>query len=66
MNLSPITLHHGEVFSKLTVIRQSKTDRRRWKVGCSCGHTFFARRQDLMKGRVRQCIRCTNGPKPTR
>lgn len=67
MNLAPITIEHGERYFNLTVLRQSKGDHRRWKVGCVCGFQFFVRRQDLMKGRVRECIRCTNGPsRPTR
>lgn len=58
-----ITLKHGDEFERLTVLSVYKKDARKCVVGCACGHQFLARRAHLLKGRITQCIRCTNGPR---
>jgi hypothetical protein len=60
MLLAPITLEHGEVYGKLTVLDRVHTKRgTRYRVGCTCGYSgMLLRAAQLMKGSVKGCLKC--------
>ena len=69
MNLAPVTLEHGEVFGKLTVLRKIKPKGGKrgpeYICGCECGtKKTIVRASDLMKGRVKSCFRCAGSSSP--
>jgi hypothetical protein len=61
MQLVPVTIEHGEVFGKLTVLRKivSKERGPRYVCGCICGSKKrIATANQLMKGTVKSCLKC--------
>lgn len=58
MELRPVTLEHGERYGRLTVLRPARYGKSRYVVGCDCGWRMTARKSDLMKGRVKSCLKC--------
>lgn len=61
MNLHPVTLEHGEVFGKLTVLRKLESKERgpRYVCGCVCGfQNVRASAKQLMRGKVKSCLKC--------
>jgi hypothetical protein len=61
MNLAPITLEHGEVYGKLTVLGKVKKydGRTLYRVGCVCGHSgLILSARKLMSGKVKACRKC--------
>jgi hypothetical protein len=61
MNLSPVTFEKGEKYGKLTVLGKVKTKNGvRWRCGCACGFSgVLVRTNDLLKGRVTSCLKCS-------
>lgn len=64
MNIAPPTLEHGERYGKLTVLRKLVSKKRgpRYICGCECGCSKVkATANELLKGRVKACLKCSNG-----
>jgi hypothetical protein len=63
MELKPVELEHGERYGKLTVLRKHSTKRKGsilWRCGCVCGYSgVLVRTNDLLKGRVTSCLKCS-------
>jgi hypothetical protein len=64
MNLEPVVLHHGEVYGKLTVlgkVEKSMRGGQLYRCGCECGYkNVVARAGQLLKGKVKSCLKCSS------